>query len=259
MGGLLRKFLRTSVALVVLTTLLQLSETSLAQGRPPWLQMTVVQVEPTSVDEFLAAQGELSALEEEAGTSWRSVTRTAIFGDTYQFLIMSPFSDFSTFGQAVDAGPDRAAVINRIRSAITSRQTYALRATPAIDNPLPDDEEPTLMLVQFVSVLPGREQEYLRVMVDDVLPYFDEAEMHHTSGAIMLGGASGYVHVFHVENFAELDQGSPLAQAVGVDGAQEITAKLSGVVTRIEQWLVHYLPNQSFRSDAKNEADSEPF
>lgn len=150
----------------------------------------------------------------------------------------------------------RGAIINRIRNVITSRQSYAVRTTPSLDNPLPDDEEPTLMIVQIVSIVPGREQDYLRVMATDVLPHFGEAEMHHTSGALTFGGEGGYVHVFHVENFAELDQGSPLARALGAEDAQAVTAKLSGVVTRNEQWLVRYLPDLSFRPEA--EAESQP-
>ena len=104
-----------------------------------------------------------------------------------------------------------------------------------------------MTIVQVVSVASGREQEYLRVMAEDVLPHFEEAEMHHTSGALTFGGESGYVHFFHVPDFAALDQGSPLARALGARGAQEVMGKLSGVVRRSEQWLVRYLPDVSFR------------
>ena len=244
----------TRVAL--LFVVMQLSAPVSAQDAPAWLQMTVVQVDPTRLDEFLAAQGELSALEQEAGVPWRTVSRTAIFGDTYRFIITTPLRAFAGFDRAAEADPARGAIISRIRDTITSRQTYALRATPTIDNPLPDDEVPALVLIQFVSVVPGREQDYLRVMADDVLPHFDEAEMHHTSGAVTFGGEGGYVHVFHVENFAALDRGSPFARALGAEGAQEVTAKLSGVVTRSEQWLTRLVPELSYGS--WSESDDEP-
>ena len=224
---------------------------------PPWLGMTVVQVDPARVDEFLAAQRELSALEQEGGTAWRSVSRTAIFGDTYRFIITTPLQSFARLDRAGDDDSARAAIISRIRNVITSRQSYAVRTTPSLDNPLPDDEVPALMIVQIVSVVPGREQDYLRVMATDVLPHFDEAEMHHTNGALTFGGAGGYVHVFHIENFAELDQGSPLARTLGAEAAQAVTAKLSGVVTRSEQWLVRYLPDESFRPEVETEEETE--
>ena len=224
-----------------------------AQEASPWIEMTIVEVDPVRLDEFVAAQSEISALDGEAGVPWRSVSRTAVFGDTYRFIVMTPLADFASFDRPADADPARAAIIGRIRGVITSRTTYALRTTPGIDNPLPDDAEPSLSIVQVVSVAAGREQDYLRVMAEDVLPHFEEAEMHHTSGAITFGGESGFVHFFHVGSFAALDQGSPLARALGAHGAQEVMGKLSGVVRRSEQWLVRYLPDVSFRAEAETE------
>lgn len=255
----LRGYVGGVTKVAVLVAVMQLPGIVSAQEVPPWFQMTVVQVDPTRLDEFLAAQGELSSLEKAAGTPWRSVSRTAIFGDTYRFIIMTPLVSFASFDRDVDADAGRAAIIKRIRNVITTRQSYALRATPTIDNPLPADETPTLMLVQFVSVALGREQDYLRVMMTDVLPHFDEAKMRHTSGALTFGGEGGYVHLFHVENFAELDRGSPFARALGAEGAQQVVAQLAGVVTRSEQWLVQYLPDQSFRSEPEPEAEPRPF
>ena len=223
-----------------------------AQDPAPWLEMTIVQVDPARVGEFLAAQREISALDEEAGVPWRSVGRTAVFGDTYRFVITTPLASFAQLDRTGDEGA-RAGIVSRIRNVITSRATYAVRTAPTLDNPLPDGEAPALMLVQVVSIAPGREQEYLRVMAEDVLPHFDEAEMHHTTGALTFGGEGGYVHVFHVENFAALDQGSPLARALGAPAALEVMAKLSGVVTRSEQWLVRYLPDVSFRPEPETE------
>lgn len=242
--------LRLTVALLVCLVPVP----ALAQDDPaPWVQMTVVQVDPARVDEFLAAQRELSALEKADGIAWRTVARTAIFGDTYRFIITTPLQNFAGFDRPARTGGGREAIVARIRSVITSRQTYALRTTPTLDHRLPDDETPALMVVQMVSVVPGREQDYLRVMQTDVLPHFDEAEMHHTTGAITFGGEGGYVHLFHVERFADLDLGSPMARALGAEAAMEVTAKLSGIVTRSDQWLVQYLTDASFRPEVEEE------
>ena len=122
----------------------------------PWLEMTIVRVVPTGVTEFLAAQTELSALEQEAGLPWRSVSRTAIFGDTYRFVIMRPLANLGAFDDDPNADPVRAAIIGRIRGVIASRETYALRATPTLHHALPDDQEPGMMIMQVVSVATGR-------------------------------------------------------------------------------------------------------
>ena len=111
------------------------------------------------------------------------------------------------------------------------------------------------MVFQLVSVVPGREQDYLHLMVTDVLPHFDEAEMHHDSGAITFGGEGGYVHLFHVESFAELDLGSPVARALGAEAAQQMLAKMSGMVRSTEQWIVRYVPDLSFEPEAETTTD----
>ena len=250
-----RGALRGSLAVLLLTG--AYPALSPAQDAPaPWMEMAIVGVEPARVDEFLAAQRELAALEQTAGVAWRSVSRTAVFGDTYRFVIITPLAQFAGLDRPGQPDPARASIENRIRRTVSSHRTFALRTTPDIDNPLPEDREPALSLVQLVSVIPGREQDYIRVMAEDVLPHFKEANMHHSSGALTLGGDSGYVHFFHVGNFAALDQGSPLARALGPEGALEITSKLAGVLARTEQWVVRYLPELSFRPEAEAEGEN---
>ena len=225
-----------------------------AEDVTPWMEMALVGVDPGQVDEFLAAQRELAALQQKAGVPWRVVSRTAVFGDTYRFVIVTPLAQFARLDRPGSPDPARMSVENRIQRTVTSRQTFALRTTPDIDNPLPDGRDPALMLVQLVSVVPGREQDYIRVMAEDVLPHFKEANMHHSSGALTLGGDSGYVHFFHLGNFAALDQGSPMARALGPEGALEVTAKLAGVLARTEQWVVRHLPDLSFRQQEEAES-----
>ncbi len=222
----------------------------------PWMEMALVGVDPGQVDEFLAAQRELAALEQKAGAPWRVVSRTAGFGDTYRFVIVKPLAQFAQLDRPGRPDPARTSVESRIERTVTSRRTFALRTTPDIDNPLPDGRDPALMLVQLVSVVPGREQDYVRVMAEDVLPHFKEANMHHSSGALTLGGDSGYIHFFHLRNFGALDQGSPMARALGPEGALEVTAKLAGVLARTEQWIVRHLPDLSFRQEAKAEGEN---
>ena len=208
--------------------------------------MTIVGVEPDGVDDFLAAQRELSEIEKEAGVTWRRVGRTAVFGDAYRFLILKPVAQFAAFDRPARPDAARASVEARIERVATERRAIALRRTPELDHPLPEGEAPALTLVQIVSVVPGREQDYLRVMAEDVLPHFSEAGMHHSTGAVTLGGEGGYVHFFQLGNFAALDQGSPMARALGPEGALEVMAKLAGAVSRSEQWLVRHLPDASF-------------
>ena len=221
-------------------------DTAAAQAAAPWVQFTVVQVNPDMVDEFMAVQRELTARAKDADVPWRSVSRTAVFGDTYRFLIATPVQTLASLDDAETADPELAALITRVRQCITSRQSYALRTLPDIDNPLPANEQPDLMVVSVARIAPGREQDYVRLMASDFLPHFEAAGIHYTTGALAFGGEAGYIHLFHVGDFAALDAGSPVVAALGPDAAQKVTAKFAGIVTSSELWLTRLLPELSY-------------
>jgi len=222
----------------------------------PWMEMTLIEVSPGRVEEFLAAESARAALDQKEGSAWQSVSRTAGFGNHFRFLKLAPLERFGILDRPAAPDPEHVRLLGRIESTVAGRATYALRTTPDLDNPLPPDRVPALMLVQWVTVVPGREQDYIRVMAEDVLPHFEEANMHHSSGAITLGGDSGYVHFFHLANFAALDQGSPLARALGPEDAMEVTAKLAGLLVKSEQWLAPHQQDLRFR--AEPEAEESP-
>ena len=60
----------------------------------------------------------------------------------------------------------------------------------------------------------------------------------------LLGNLS--LEVFYFENFAELDKGSPVMRALGPEGAQAATAKLSGIVSSSALWVARVIPELSF-------------
>ena len=104
------------------------------------------------------------------------------------------------------------------------------------------------MVVNIANVFPGREQEYVDVMKNDFLPHFTEAKVHHVSGSLSFGGPAGFIHVFYVDDFAELDRGSPVMRALGSDGAQEVNAKFAGVVTASQLWVARLVADASYTS-----------
>ncbi|HEY7818983.1 MAG TPA: hypothetical protein VIG29_12240 [Vicinamibacteria bacterium] len=216
----------------------------------PWVQLTFVDVIPSMVEEFVAVQRELTARAKDAKIPWRTVSRTEVFGDTYRFVIATPVRTLAAFDKA--PAPD-AALVTRAERCITRRESYAVRSLSELSKPLPADQKPDLMLVNVANVFPGREQDYVNVMKSDFLPHFDEAKVHYATGLLAFGGESGFLHVFYVPNFAELDKGSPVMRALGPEGAQAVTAKLSGVVSSSSLWIARVLPELSYRPEPKTE------
>ena len=218
-----------------------------AQAPTPWLQMTIVQVEPAMIDEYVGLQREISARMRRGGPAWRTVSRTEGFGDMYRFVILSPLANLASLDAAArNVDPELAALNGRAQKYVKTQQTIAIRSTPEIDKPLATNQQPGLMLVNIAKVFPGREQDYFNIMKSDFLPHFDKANFSHLTGLITFGAEAAYVHFFYITNFAALDQGSPVVKALGAAGAQAVTAKLSGVVTSTEQWIVRLVPDLSY-------------
>jgi hypothetical protein len=222
--------------------------------RAPWVQLTIVDVIPSMVEEFVAVQRELTARAKEAKTPWRTVSRTEVFGDTYRFFIATPVASLATFDKEPPGEAAFAALVTRAEKCITRRESYAVRNLPDLSNPLPQDQKPDLMVVNVAHVFPGREQDYVNVMKSDFLPHFDEAKVHHETGVLAFGGENGFLHVFYVPSFAELDKGSPVMRALGPEGAQAATAKLSGVVSSSALWVARVIPALSYGQEPKTES-----
>jgi hypothetical protein len=222
-----------------------------AKEAAPWVQLTMVDVVPSMVEEFAAVQRELSTRAKESKTPWRTVSRTEVFGDTYRFFIATPIASLSSFDKIED-DPALTALVRRAERCISGRTSYAVRNIPEVSNPLAEGKQPGLMVVNVARVYPGREQDYLNVMKSDFLPHFDEAKVHHVTGLLAFGGENGFLHVFYVETFAELDKGSPVMRALGPEGAQAATAKLAGIVSSSSLWVARMIPELSFGPPAES-------
>jgi hypothetical protein len=214
-------------------------------GTAPWLQLTTVQIEPSNFDEYIAVQREYAARARRLATPGRTVSRTE-FGDSYQLVITSPVQNLASFDTAKPADPELTAITLRMQRYVKGQQTYMIRTLPEIDNPLPPNQQPNVMVINIARVFPGREQDYMNVMKSDFLPHFNKANFYHVNGSLTFGGDTGFVHVFYASNFAKLDEGSPVVKALGAAGAQAVTAKFSGIVSSSQQWITRVLPDLSY-------------
>lgn len=217
-------------------------------GPAAWMQVTIVDVDPTMVPEFIGIQREISNRARTARTPYRIVSRTETFGDIYRFLIITPAQNLAAFDRPAAANAEATALNFRLEKTIRSQKSYAVRTHHDLGNPLPEDTAPSLIMVNFAKVLPGREQDYYNVMKADFLPHFTELEVSHATGSLAFGGESGFVHLYYFDNFAALDEGSPVVRELGPEGAQAANAKLSGIVTSTEQWITKLVPELSFGS-----------
>ena len=233
------------IRILLLTVPLTLAAAQSPPAPAPWVQLTIVHVEPAMADEYIAVQRDITTRIKKGGPQWRIVGRTEVFGDPFRFIVATPVQNLASF-DAKNSDPELAALNGRLQKYVTSQQTYAVRTLPELDNPLPEKEQPNLIVVNVVHVVPGREQDYYNVMKSDFIPHFNKAQMHHMNGTLAFGGETGYIHQFYVQNFAKLDEGSPVVKALGAAGAQAVNARFAGIVTSSELWTVRLIPDLSY-------------
>jgi len=240
---------------------------------PVWMQLTLVRVAPANIDDYIAAQRDVTnrlrrgggggggatadagggggrgggggGAGAGAGQNFRLVSRSE-FGDTYRFVIQTPAANLAAFDAAGrNTDPELALLNAKALRYVTGQESYAIRNMAEISNPMPQNQQPALMVINVVHVTPGREQDYYNLMKGEFLPHFDKANVFHTTGNVVFGGPGGFIHYYFYNNFAALDAGSPVVKALGAAGAQAVTSKFAGIVTSSEQWITRLVPELS--------------
>jgi len=240
-----------SLTALVLVSVFAIAQTAGAQQQnappSPWMQFTIVSIDPPMADEYVALQRDIGARirRGQNAPAWRIVGRFDVFGDNYQFLTITPVQNLASF-DARNADAELAVLNSRAQRYIKGQQSYGIRMVTDLANPLPERTAPAMLLINMAKVMPGREQDYLNLMKTDFLPHFDKAEFRHLTGTLTFGDESRFVHMFYINNFAKLDEGSPVVRALGPDAAQKVNAKMAGIVTGNESWTVRIVPDLSY-------------
>lgn len=224
---------------------------------PPWVHLTIFDVNPSMVDDFLAVQQEYKALAKKAETPWRAVMRTEVFGHVNRFMVMTPLENLASFDRPGRGSAEQSSLENRLERCISNQQSWAVYLVPQMSKPLAPDEEPSLMVVNLARIYPGREQDYSELMKSDFLPHFDENDVNYLTGSLAFGGVTGFIHFFYVDNFAALDEGSPVMRELGAEGAQQVMSRFSGIVSSSELWIARYLPDLSLKPKTEKEKKAE--
>src|SRR5438046_1711784 len=88
----------------VVSLMLILAGTLAAQGGqqagpPAWLQITMVDVDPANIDEYLALQRDYATRAKRNAPTARTVARVEV-GDNYTFLFMTPMQNLASLDAA---------------------------------------------------------------------------------------------------------------------------------------------------------------
>lgn len=252
-----RRTLGTLVVFVASALVLG-SSFATAQSAPPQrLQINIVNVKPDALNDWLTLQQKetIPALK-KIGIPAREAWTTAVFGEGFQYFFSTPIDKFAAYdnpqGPMVRAlGQEGARVYNeKVRRMIVSQQTLAITMLPESIMP-PASYQPKFMVLNFAYITPGRGNEYLNFLRNELMPVIRKAKPagFGVSRTLHGGDANEFVTARYMDKMADLD-GPNLPQQVLGDKAGTL-GPAAGVVQRQERRIYRFVPNLSFTAGTR--------
>lgn len=227
---------------------------------PEYYAITVLNVKPEMVAEWrdFAKNESIPALK-KGGVKERSVWGTATFGDVFQYVTITPIESFAQYDgdSAIQKalGRDGAqAYLAKAARFFNGVRTFADRERPDLSYVGKMTAAPTLAVVSFVQVAPGRGPEFESTLKTDVLPAIRRsgAAGFFVSQTVYGGDANAYTIVVPYNTFAEIGKGPAVQQALGDAAYRSLMRKNIGVVTHIERMVARYMADLSFGGPAES-------
>lgn len=224
---------------------------TLAQEETSWMRVDVLQVQPRELDDFIEMQlEEVNPALQRAGVPWRSAWRTAEFGNTYERLFVTPVESLAEldFGGPLARvlEPDRLARIrDRVRRTLTSRQSYAVRYRSDLSVESDDVSGLSLAWITTLQVAPGRLADWEAFLRENLTQFRGADVVFGVYERVFGPGPAVWQIVENHSSFSELDRPTILQRTFG-ERADEIAARLAGVLLSIERSVLRYDPELSF-------------
>lgn len=223
-----------------------------------WMSVSIVRVKPDMVTEWQDLQKNvvIPALK-KAGLKERGIFETAIFGESFEYVILTPITSMSQYDEPMS--PLRKALgedafrdyQTKVRRCIVSTHTYGAMTRPDLSymgKMASMTGPPKLVVVTSISVAPGRAAAFENLVKTEVLPVMKKADVigYFVSQTMFGGDAWEYTSVVFWDSFAEIGKGSPFERVLGPAGSATLFAKLAGVVAHQERTIARFNPELSF-------------
>lgn len=238
-------------ALVAGAILVPATSVTLAQEETSWMRVDVLQVQPRELDDFIEMQlEEVNPALQRAGVPWRSAWRTAEFGNTYERLFVTPVDSLADLDYGGPLArvlePDRLERIrDRVRRTLSSRQSYAVRYRSDLSVESDDVSGLSLAWITTLQVAPGRLADWEAFLSENLTQFRGADVVFGVYERVFGPGPAVWQIVENHSSFSELDRPTILQRTFG-ERADEIAARLAGVLLSIERSVLRYDPELSF-------------
>ena len=223
------------------------------------LMVTIVNVKPDKVDEYERfVKNDTNPALQKAGIKWRDVWKTAMFGNSFEYVYVEPIDNFAMFD---GPGPieralgkeGNAAWSVRSRSMINSVKRMQINTRPDLSYDGEGTRTPGVAVVTHATAAQGRNAELEAWVKAEMVPVMRQAKVpaYLVSQMGLGGNANEYITLVMHANMAELEKGPPVYRVMTKDAGDKIYAKLpAGVLVNVERYVVRFSPELSFRVGA---------
>jgi len=221
-----------------------------AQDASDWLWVDVVRTVPERFEEYVELQlSEVTPALQAAGIPWRSVWRTAEFGNIYELHFVTPvggLADYDIGGPLARVmEPDRyRRLVDRLRRFTASRESHAIQHRP--DLSVESDAVGGLYLTRVtnVQIAPGRGGEWTEFLRQRLLQFRDANLVFGVYERVFGPAPASWQIAENHASFTERAQPSIIARTFG-DQADSVTAEIAGVVVSVQRTVLRYDPELS--------------
>lgn len=225
-----------------------------------WMSVAVVRVKPDMVAEWQDLQKKIvNPGLKKAGVKERGVFATAVFGEAFEYVILTPITNMSQYDEPM--APLRKALgeddfrdyQTKVRRCIVSTRTTGIMTRPDLSylgRTASMSGPPKLVVVNSISVLPGRAAAFESFIKSEVLPVMKKADVigYFVNQTVFGGDVNEYTTVVFQDSFADIGKGSPFLRVLGPEGAARLSARTAALISRQERMIARYNSELSFEA-----------
>jgi len=245
-----KSFVSLSVSIVALALGLSTASHAQTQSRS---RVQIIHVKPEMVNEFRDIEkNEVVPALKKGGQKSRTVYQTTLFGDGFEYVVITPLSKFAELDgdspqlKALGAAANQK-LGEKLRRCIESANSFLTTNLTDLSNPVQGGAPAARQTITRFRVAPGKVQDFENLVKTDILPAFKKAKIPLAVNRRGLGtNGNDFVFITPFNKFAEMDAGSAAERALGQDGLAKVRAKLPGIANVLETTVQTRVADLSF-------------
>ncbi|MFZ5926738.1 MAG: hypothetical protein ACOYX1_04730 [Acidobacteriota bacterium] len=223
------------------------------QQPPEKMVLTFTEIKPEKIHEFNAVRKEWSAALKKGGASWARFWNPGAIGPAYVHAQVTPIAGFAAFD-----GPSplrRALSDTEFERLMARMRECTVSVRREVIEPIPDlgfrgdgAADAKLAMIVEITTHPGKRYAFLDLVRQEIMPALRKARVSSFQTYQVLAGANAerIFGVIGMPNYAALDGGNFLEQALGPDGARKLNEKYSGIAMSVSRVVLQLNSDMSF-------------